>query len=278
MFNLSTIEDWISDHDGFLKRLTGRRVIVTFSGGKDSSAVLHFMAAAAPRYGYQVQAHGVAFPRHVLTGAAQEALSAYWRQRGVPMEWHQSPQDDQSLAKAETDGLSPCLVCNQIKKTSVLKDFQSAGVAIDDIVVVMGYSLWDLVSASIEHILESVYAVPNAAGAIHGKNLEQRFLETSQRFYPWLTLHGGLTVFRPIIRLNDQDITQLIGDNGIPITQTPCRYKHFRAKRLFADYYTQMDLRFDYDKVFAFARNALRLPDIDAFEALGQDLYIRSVL
>ena len=278
MLNSPTLENWIAEHDSFLNRLAERNVIVTFSGGKDSSVVLHFMAEAATRYGYRVQAHGVGFPHHVLNAREQETLSGYWQRRGVPIQWYQSAQGDDTLEKAENQGLSPCLVCNQIKKKAALEHFQSSKDALRDTVVVMGYSLWDLVSASIEHILESVYSVYPSSGAIQGKDLQHRFLETSQRFYPWLPLNGGLTVFRPILRMNDQEITQLINDHKIPITLMLCRYQDFRAKRLFAEYYTKMDLRFDYDKVLAFARSALSLPDISTFESLEQDLYIRTVL
>ena len=142
----------------------------------------------------------------------------------------------------------------------------------------MSYSLWDLVSATIEHILGAHYSSDENTAPFQKKNSEERFLGTFQRFYPLLRLKNGLTVFNPLIRYNDEEINNVISEKKIPLTTTSCRYREYRPKRLFAEYYKRSGLRFEFDKVFDFAKKSLNLPEISYFENLETETYVKKML
>ena len=83
-----------------------------------------------------------------------------------------------------------------------------------------------------------------------------------------LKMKEGYTLFKPLLRYNDQDIIKVIRENEIPILTTDCKYKEFRPKRLFADCYIKMDLYFDYDKVMKFAQESLILENPSSYTIL----------
>jgi tRNA(Ile)-lysidine synthase TilS/MesJ len=148
----------------------------------------------------------------------------------------------------------------------------------NSLVIVMSYSLWDIVSASIEHILGAVFNAKEAAPAFRHKSAEERYLETFQRFYPMLRMPAGFSIFKPLIYYNDQDIRSVLKSEGIPVLSTTCDYKQYRPKRLFAQYYEHMNLQFDFTEVFNFAEKALNLPVESHFTQMGGEHYLNKVI
>ncbi len=144
---------WKADNKPFLSNLSNKRVILTYSGGKDSSVVLHFMIQAAHEYGFVLEARAGVFPLHVLTKDEIKRLDAYWSGRGMCITWHEVDRSDDLLNQAIRDGVSPCFVCNRTKKGGLIDHFKQGGYDWNETVFVINYSLWDLVSATIEHIL-----------------------------------------------------------------------------------------------------------------------------
>jgi len=155
---------------------------------------------------------------------------------------------------------------------------KSSFLDLETLVLIMGYTLWDLVSATIEHILSTIYFNSNYSVSVQGKDSEERFIETSQRFYPLLKLKEGLTIFKPLIRYNDQDILKVISENNISILTTSCKYEEFRPKRLFANYHEKMELYFEFSKVFEFAKKALNLPEISYYEDIREEEYLTKII
>jgi tRNA(Ile)-lysidine synthase TilS/MesJ len=143
------------------------------------------------------------------------------------------------------------------------------------LVIIVGWSLWDLVGYSLEYLFGSVYSKNEAL--FQGKSIDERFFRTSQRFYPMLKMKEGYYLFKPLLRYNDQDIIKVIRNNKIPILTTDCKYKDFRPKRLFAECYIKMDLYFDYDKVMKFAKEALKLQKPSSYTDLHKEEFITSV-
>ena len=101
---------------------------------------------------------------------------------------------------------------------------------------------------------------------------------TSQRFYPILRMKEGYTLYKPLLRYNDQDIRGAIAAHEIPILTTDCRYKEFRPKRYFADWYMKLDMYFDYDKVMKFAQESLHLEKQTSYEAIDKRDFITSII
>ena len=271
-------EKWKTRHRQILESFPHKKLMMFFSGGKDSSLVLHFIQKAGEEFRFAFETHAGIYPHHVYSSKDRDALDQYWKSRGVEINWHEIGESDDRLASALAEGVSPCLVCNTAKKKDLMDYMKKLPVDLNSLVIVMSYSLWDLVSATIEHTLGAVYASAKTSAPVRHKSTEERFYETAQRFYPLLKLKDGFSIFKPLIYYNDQDITTLIAEEGIPLLSSTCRYKEYRPKRLFAQYYEQMGLRFDYEKVFRFAQTALHLPEESFFTQMGEDRYLKKLI
>ncbi len=265
---------WKTDHLSAIRGFAGKKIILTFSGGKDSSAGLYLLHRASLEFNFEIQPHAVKFPRHVFPEPEVQKLEDYWQQQGVRIHWHNTATSDKELEPGIANDANPCHVCNRAKKRILIEKGQAIFGKPHSVVLMMSYSLWDLVSATLEHILNGYYAEEPGAVAANGKKPDNRFLETSQRFYPLIRLKNGLQIFKPLISYNDQQILELIEHARIPLASTPCRYKEFRPKRIFCRYYEKAKLEFDFDQVFAFATDVLKIPALSYYESLDMDTYL----
>lgn len=271
-------QEWKDLHRQILESFRDRKVMMFFSGGKDSSVALHLIHKAGEEFGFAFEVHAGVFPKHVFTNADREKISSFWNGRGINIHWHEVREADEGLGTALSEGTSPCLVCNTAKKKELMGYLKERGLDMKNLVVVMCYSLWDLASATIEHILGALYASDDCSPTVRHKTKEERYHETFQRFYPILRLKDGFSVFKPLIRYNDQQILTLLSSEGIPILSTKCTYRQYRPKRHFAMYYERMNLMFDFEKLLSFARGALHLPDESYFAGIEEDRYLKKVI
>ena len=270
--------DWQKRHHGILESFKGKQVVISFSGGKDSSLLLDFLLRARPVYGFELNVHGVAFPCHVFLPGEQEQLSQYWQGRGVDITWHAGDDGQEArLDEMFKQKKSPCVICSNVKKKNLFSHFNTENTKWHQMVVVIGYTLWDLASAVVEHILRQEFG-SCGEGTFQGRQPENRFLEIAQRFYPLLDMDNGLNVFKPLIYYNDPDIASAVDALGIPLTREECKYKLFRPKRLLAEYYTLFGLDFAYEDVFGFAKKTFDLPDKQFFQGQEMAAYVTGMI
>ncbi|TET78278.1 MAG: hypothetical protein E3J41_04895 [Candidatus Cloacimonadota bacterium] len=258
---------WKENHKTILETFSNKNVMMLFSGGKDSSLAMDFILRAGKEFGFDFSAHAGAYPVHRYPGKEKKMIESYWNRRGIGIQWHDLGETDDYIRNE----VNPCLRCQKLRKqmlktmlTNLIDDWES-------LVLVTSYSLWDIVSYSIEHILNDLFS--NSVNAENNK----RFLETAQRFYPLLKMKEGYTVFRPIIRYNSDDILKAIKEADIPTLSIPCEFKEFRPKRVLERYYQKTGLHFDYDKVFDFARRSRGLPDITTYTSIDRDEYLLNI-
>lgn len=269
---------WREKYHQTLKTFYKKKIVISFSGGKDSSVLLHFFQQAQQEYGFDLHAHGVAFPCHVFLPREQDRLSQYWQGRGIDIVWHGANDQQEALLDQLVDKEeSPCVLCGQTKKASLFSHFKAEQTDWKNMVIVIGYTLWDLASATIEHTLRVGFG-GGGIGNFQGKSPEERFLEISQRFYPLLKLDTGLMIFKPLIHYNDSDISVVAEKNNLPLTHEECRFKFYRPKRLLAEYYNLFGLNFDYNDVFEFAKKAFNLPEKQFFQKLELKAYVEQMI
>ena len=261
---------WREEHKVFLKGLSDKRVFLLFSGGRDSSLTMDFCLRAGEEFGFDFEAHAGAFPVHRYPDSERRRIESYWQKRGVNIVWHDVGENDEYLDNSD----NPCLSCQRLRK-GVLKEILTRLVdEWEDLVIVPGYTLWDIVSYSMEHMLNGIFSV---SGNKSRNERDKRFMETAQRFYPLLKMKEGYMVFRPLIKYNQNDILENIEQAGIPILSNPCRFRDFRPKRILEKYYEKTGLRFEYDRVFGFARRSLNLPDSSAYTSIEKEEYLLDI-
>jgi len=258
---------WKEEHKTILDTFSDKNVMILFSGGEDSSLAMDFILRAKKEFGFDLSAHAGVYPIHRYPGTERKRIESYWNKRGIEVQWHDLGKTDDYI-KNEAN---PCFGCQKLRK-QMLKTI--LGDMVDDwesLVIVTGYSLWDIVSYSIEQILDDLFSNPVDRGD------NKRFMETAQRFYPLLTMKEGYTIFRPLIKYNSDDIQKVIKQAGIPTLSIPCKFKEFRPKIILERYYQKIGIHFDYDKVFDFAKRSLGLPDIATYTSIDKEEYLLNI-
>lgn len=269
-------ERFVRDNETYLRALADQRVYVAYAGGKDASVILHYFTRAREEFGFSFETHAAMFPVHCYPPEEVRKLDTYWAERGVPIHWHTVPETDAAFQAAWEEGNNPCDVCHATKRKYFLGYLNGTVTDWHLVSIILGWSLWDIVSYTLEYQLGSVYAATE--NLYQGKTMAERFFRTTQRFYPVLRMKEGYTMYKPLLRYNDQEIKAVITEQAIPLLTTDCRYKDYRPKRLYAESYLKMDYYFDYDKVMRFAREALNLEQPSAYEAIGRNDFITSII
>lgn len=261
---------WKDENKSILESFLNKRILFGFSGGKDSSLALDLLVKAKNDFGFDFDVHAGAFPIHRYTNAEKSRIGAYWNNRGIDIIWHGFIETDDDIRNSN----NPCHSCQIIRK-KLLKSFvMRESDSLENLVLIVSFSLWDIVGYSLEYILSDIFSDLDERGE---ESISKRFRETSQRFYPLLKMKEGYTVFRPIIKYNGCDILYTIKKAGIPVLSIPCDFRDYRPKRVLERYYEKMGLRFNYEKVFAFAKTALELPDISEYTSIDRETYLKEV-
>ena len=170
----------------------------------------------------------------------------------------------------------PCLICNTAKKKDLMDYIKTQGIDMNSLVVIMSYSLLGHRAAPPSNIiLGAVFNDKEAARPSATSPRRNAIWKRFQRFYPMLRMPAGFSIFKPLIYYNDQDIRSVLKSEGIPVLSTLCKYKQYRPKRLFAQYYERMNLQFDFKEVFNFAQKALNLPEESHFTQMGGEHYLK---
>ena len=195
---------WKNEHQSILQTLVNKKTIVTFSGGKDSSVSLYLIEKASKEFGFNFEIHGALFPHMVFGDTNKSNIELFWQSKGINIIWHEIQESDNLLEDASNHHIDPCLMCGQIKKKAMMQYVKDSIKDLSTLVIVMSYSLWDLVSSTIEHILNAYYSNPEYLNRITKKDYNERFIETSQRFYPFIKLNGGFSIFKPNSKNTDK--------------------------------------------------------------------------
>lgn len=84
-------------------------------------------------------------------------------------------------------------------------------------------------------------------------------------------MKDGLSIFKPLIRYNENEILEAVTEEKVLFSDIPCNFKNTRTKRVLFDYYRQMKLSFDYDKVKQFYEKTLKSRDLSYYTELNKE-------
>jgi tRNA(Ile)-lysidine synthase TilS/MesJ len=261
---------WKEEHKSILNTLSGKNVLMLFSGGKDSSLALDFILRSKKEFGFDFKVHAGACPVHRYPAKEKERIESYWDKRGVNIIWYDMIETDEYLENAP----NPCVACQKLRKKLLKSSLTNSIEDWGRLFIIINHSLWDIVSYSLEYMLSGLFS--NSDHQVNSKK-NQRFIQTAQRFYPLLKMKEGYTIFRPLIKYNSNDIQEVIKEASIPTLSIPCKFREFRPKRIFERYYQKMGMRFDYKQVFDFSRRSLNLPDITTITSIDRDKYLINI-
>ncbi len=267
----SVYDRWEEANREFLEACRGKFVAVTYSGGKDSSACLFLLGNAGRRYDFEVGAFLYAYPRHRYPRGVVEPLHDFWEPKVDMFIARETEVTDDILDAAEAKGEDPCRPCQNLRKSALPEVFALAGRPESETVIASGHSLWDLAGYALDRFAEEKL---NVALRSDPDTREKRFLEISQRFYTFLTMPEGYSVYRPMLFLNADEINGICAENSLPLLGTTCRYSHRRPKKVLGGYFEQFGFRFTYEGVLAFAEEFLNISDRREFERMTRKEYL----
>jgi tRNA(Ile)-lysidine synthase TilS/MesJ len=263
---------WKIDHKSILEDLSNKQIIMLYSGGKDCSVALYYLLLASREFGFEFETIAATYPNHIYIDTEIEKLNSYWQAQKVSIKWINPSDSDVSLSEADGRGENPCNIC-RAKKRSMLNNYLKEFNRNNEVVIVVSFTLWDIVSYSVEYLLGNIYHTNNKPTIRLDIVTDNRFIQTSHRFYPFLKTKDGLSVFKPMLKYNDYEIMKAVTSEGIPFSSIQCEYGKTRTKRMLFDYYRVMNLSFDYDEVFKFYENILKPYDSAFYSSLEkQDL------
>ncbi len=260
---------WREEYKDVLKSLPGKQIYILFSGGKDSSMAMELILRAAKEFRFDFEAHAAAFPVHRYTDEEKDKIGSYWSKRDKNIIWHETKETDEYIDNTA----NPCLLCQGLRKKMLKNILTSSTQDWNNLVLIAGYSLWDIVSYSIEHLISNIFSTPDNHTDLE-KN--KRFLETAQRFYPLMKMKEGYTIFRPLIKFNNDEIQKVVSEKDIPTLSIPCKFQEFRPKKIMEKYFDKMGTGFNYDQVFDFAKKSLGLPGMSSYTSINREEYLRN--
>jgi tRNA(Ile)-lysidine synthase TilS/MesJ len=260
-------ERWESLNAQYLSRFQGKTLIVAYSGGKDSSVCVHLLRSVRDRYGFEVQAHLYAYPRHLYRPSYRDAAAAYWKRHGVHFGYHEPDPSDPEIKDLPV----PCILCQKVRKQALARLFPRLGIPLRQMVLVSGHSLWDLAGYAVEHLINHELALQREEDALRAR---ARFLEISQRFHPCLEMKEGYAVYRPMHFLNQEEIRLILKDSGAPPEDAACEFAVHRPKKFLGKYFSHFGLEFTYEGVMEFARRHLALEPRDSTEGLDKEEFL----
>ncbi|MBN1687202.1 MAG: hypothetical protein JW852_11135 [Spirochaetales bacterium] len=260
-------EKWRTYNREYLEKCRRKYVAVTFSAGKDSSACLYLLHRVREEYGFDIGGFLYAFPKHRYTSEFREKLLPFWNNLGISIEYREAEEEDSILEETE----NPCRPCQDLRKKLLPEIFPHLSKPLEQVVIVSGHSLWDLAG----YALDRFVAKHLASSTSYTESFsDDRLLEISQRFYPFLSMKEGYSVYRPMLFLNSQEIEQLCEEKSLPLLPIRCRYSHKRPKKLLGNYFESFGYQFEYERVLAFAKEHIKIAGLEEIQKISREEYL----
>ena len=185
----------------------------------------------------------------------------------IEIEYREAEEDDSLLEETE----NPCRPCQNLRKKYLPEIFTHISRPPGELVIVSGHSLWDLAGYALDRFVADKFATSTD---YEESVSEDRLLEISQRFYPFLSMKGGYSVYRPMLFLNHEEIEFFCKEKALPVLDTPCRYSQRRPKKMLGQYFMRFGYQFEYAAVLAFAKEYIKIAGLEEIQKISQEEYL----
>ena len=133
--------NWKDEHKSTLETFPNKKVLMLYTGGKDSSIILHFLLSAGKEFGFDFDTIAATYPNQVFPDSEIKELDTYWRSKNIEIKWHNLNTSDSLLSDAEKDGKNPCYVCHKIKRDYLLTLLRGIEQQNKDIIIILSFTL-----------------------------------------------------------------------------------------------------------------------------------------
>jgi len=254
--------------NSFMKKnievIKGKKIVICWSGGKDSTVLLSLMATWSKKAGVPLTVLMVPYPNSIINNDGRTETLDYWERKNINISVLQHDNCD-------PDNVPMHLACNKCKeiRRSVLINqyFQQHELA--NIILVTGHNAWDLAAYALELITKKFNSDKNI--------YYERKLEVMNKFLPIYHHKNGPTFIRPLLSLSDKHFEKIIKQENIPFpfSYIPHKCPWLRQrKRLLQKYFTHLNIEFSYDKLFKYTERIIEFPSIDEYAMLPFETYI----
>lgn len=206
-----------------------KKAVFLFSGGKDATLGLYYMNQYIKEHSLDIELNPimVTFPKHVYfnpDGSELECFTTvkkFWKEQGVDLKILTPEADDFG-----EDLTGACKLCKSARKSVVDEYLNSCE---DGTAVITGYTLYDALAYMDEICLVSDFDKDNLENA--DDKTKKRVLNCLHKMKMREELPNGLIVIRPLIKMKENMIMDVVKEKELPYITTPCRASVAKHKR-----------------------------------------------
>lgn len=202
-----------------------KTVVLYFSGGNDSSALLDLLRRYRDEVDFDLRPYMFHYPKVAIREDACLELKNYWKEKGVDITLLDMPYPDEINVEG-----TACYTC-MANRRKYLAEYIPQTFDLKNLIITGGHNIKQDVNQYLAELLLLKYA-PDFSE----QNRLARKLLIGWRIYPKKVFSPGHTVVRPMMDINDREIANYIEERGIPILRSKCPYLKKNYKRFFIEF------------------------------------------
>ncbi len=225
------------------ERLSHRTVVLLFSGGFDSVALLSILLSEGIQNLCDLRILTLGVPSDLYRTEYIASCSAFFVGQGCSFNYLLPS----AMIPADIPYDRACPLCKKLRQNAVESQFASMLAEGSAILFLTGHNLDDLSSYVLEMTARSLDPETEA--------LSQRYFENSNKFIPWFEYNDSVTIYRPLIHFTKDAIAAIMGQHcrstvtqQIPTLKQSCKWLHQR-KRILQEYLSCSKLQPEYERV-----------------------------
>ncbi len=245
-----------------------RELVLCWSGGKDSTALLLLLAAYKRQKNFPLTVLMVPYPKATINEDGRKETLQYWESQGISIRVldHNYP-DPVDLPKHAV-----CLKCKEIRRKVLIEQYFRS-YDLSRIIVATGHNSWDLAA----YLIEVTISHWGYCSTSPTTRSYERYLEVMNKFIPVYRVKKGPTLIRPMLKLGDHDTLDVIARSKVTFPFSfvpyPCPWLE-QKKRILHKYFQDMGMRFKLENLMLYAKKMGGIPRVGEYSKLPFQTYL----